>query len=230
MAEWETFYTEETIEAFQRKYRKKNTVYSVVTAIFSIGIGFVADLLPSVSDAITFVDKNEMFHFIGRMNEGFWTMAITLLVLATGGLLHLFFKKRYAKAYEEFNVARTGKNIKNSIWSKLLIAAAIVVVFGVFILRGRDLTHITLEAEKITISCRSNNKSENLIYQADEISEIMVLEYNGKTDLELFTVSGDRKIVRLGKTNQSVEVLLRAWDGITEGRFRLTEQQEKNGE
>ena len=48
MAEWETFYTEETIEAFQRKYRKKNTVYSVVTAIFSIGIGFVADLLPSV--------------------------------------------------------------------------------------------------------------------------------------------------------------------------------------
>ena len=66
MEEWETFYTEETIEQLKQKYRKWNTAFSVIAAVLAGSGSIIYRFLPDGWDAISFVDKNGVFHFVGK--------------------------------------------------------------------------------------------------------------------------------------------------------------------
>lgn len=93
MEEWETVYTEETIDRLKRKYRRWDIACSAAVTILLIGINIIYYLLPDCWDAISFVDKNGVFHFIGKLNQGFWEWCIFVLSVTIMGLLGLIFQE-----------------------------------------------------------------------------------------------------------------------------------------
>lgn len=231
MEEWETVYTEETIDRLKRKYRRWDTACSVAVAVLAGSLGIIHRLLPDGWDAISFVNKNGVFHFIGRLNQGFWVWCIFVLLLAVMGLLNLFFRKRYPKAYEEFTIARTGGNIRKNKWlSRIGWTAVVVVVVIVTITLATGnsiLTHITLSDNIVTVSGREHNKNFELTYQIEDLSDIRVREYAHGTELGLFLLDGTNMYVTLSKTNEAVHALLREWDSKTGQRYHLVEQMQK---
>ncbi len=229
MEEWETFYTEETIEQLKQKYRKWNTAFSVIAAVLAGSGSIIYRFLPDGWDAISFVDKNGVFHFVGKLNQGFWGWSIVVLLLAIVGLLDLFFRKRYPKAYEEFNIARTGGNMRRHKWLSRIGWTAVAVLVVVLLADGNSiLTHITLSDNAVTISDKQYNKKMELtLNHTEDLSDIQVSEYAYRTELKLFLPDGTNMYVTLSKTNEAVHALLREWDSKTEQRFHLTEQLER---
>ncbi len=152
-----------------------------------------------------------------------------MLLLAIVGLLDLFFRKRYPKAYEEFNIARTGGNMRRHKWLSRIGWTAVAVLVVVLLADGNSiLTHITLSDNAVTISGKQYNEKMDLtLNHTEDLSDIQVSEYAHRTELQLFLPDGTNMYVTLSKTNEAVHALLREWDSKTEQRFHLTEQLER---
>lgn len=152
-----------------------------------------------------------------------------MLLLAAVGLLDLFFRKRYPQAHEEFNIARTGGNMRRHKWlSRIGWTAAAVFVVVLLATGNSILTNITLSDNAVTISGKQYNEKIDLtLNHTESLSDIQVREYAHRTELKLFLPDGTNMYVTLSKTNEAVHALLREWDSKTGQRFHLMEQLER---